>query len=64
MDFIHKNNIIHRDITVLNVLYNPENQLIKLIDFGIAREFIQNSENLLISPICNKLFSAPECRNY
>lgn len=35
--YIHSNNIIHRDISNKNILYNVETGAIKLIDFGIAK---------------------------
>ena len=34
---IHKNNIIHRDIKLKNILFNPEICDIKIADFGIAK---------------------------
>ncbi|VBB05704.1 tyrosine-protein kinase active site [Lucifera butyrica] len=41
--FIHKNNIVHRDITIYNILYFqevPSSKLIfKISDFGISKDF-------------------------
>lgn len=39
LDHIHKNHVIHKDINPSNIVYNPDNKVIKLIDFGIASEF-------------------------
>ena len=36
--------IIHRDIKPSNIIYNAENNSIKLIDFGISRKFQENAE--------------------
>eukprot|EP00271_Cylindrocystis_brebissonii_P000612 TRINITY_DN1072_c0_g1_i1.p1 TRINITY_DN1072_c0_g1~~TRINITY_DN1072_c0_g1_i1.p1 ORF type:complete len:618 (-),score=150.57 TRINITY_DN1072_c0_g1_i1:368-2221(-) len=36
MDFLHKNNIIHRDLKAANLLMN-ENEVVKVADFGVAR---------------------------
>jgi PAS domain S-box-containing protein len=40
---IHAANIIHKDINPSNIIYNPELNRIKLIDFGISTRF--NREN-------------------
>ncbi|EGC39289.1 hypothetical protein DICPUDRAFT_27259 [Dictyostelium purpureum] len=37
LEFLDKKGIIHRDIKSENILYNPENCLIKLIDFSVSR---------------------------
>ncbi len=39
LDHLHKNKVIHKDINPSNIVYNPENKVLKLIDFGIASEF-------------------------
>jgi len=36
---IHQNHVIHKDINPSNIVYNPENKVLKLIDFGIASDF-------------------------
>ncbi len=33
---LHAKNIIHKDLNPANIIYNPHNQRLKLIDFGIA----------------------------
>lgn len=37
--YIHSCNICHRDIKPDNVLYDRENKMIKLVDFGISKNF-------------------------
>ncbi|MEP7325808.1 MAG: serine/threonine-protein kinase [Gemmatimonadota bacterium] len=34
----HHEGIIHRDLKPANIIYNPANKLLKLLDFGIARD--------------------------
>ncbi|WP_016950021.1 ATP-binding sensor histidine kinase [Anabaena sp. PCC 7108] len=36
LDFIYEQNIIHKDIKPKNIIINPENKQIKLIDFSIS----------------------------
>lgn len=39
MDYLHKNDIIHRDIKPHNVMINPNTMEVKIIDYGLARPF-------------------------
>ncbi|WP_017306230.1 AAA family ATPase [Spirulina subsalsa] len=43
LDAIHSQQIIHKDINPSNIVYNPETQVLKIIDFGIATQL--NREN-------------------
>ncbi len=36
---IHRQDLIHRDLSPGNILYNPNNGLVRVIDFGSALEF-------------------------
>ncbi len=40
---IHTANIIHKDINPSNIVFNPENGQIKIIDFGIATQLTQET---------------------
>jgi hypothetical protein len=51
--------IIHRDIKPSNVIINPEDRSIKLIDFGIARRYSENSETDTEN-FGTRKFSSPE----
>ncbi len=37
LNYAHEQNIVHRDIKPGNIMYNPQDQQIKITDFGIAR---------------------------
>jgi serine/threonine protein kinase len=39
LNYLHENNIIHRDIKLENILYDPKNNTAKIGDFGLSREF-------------------------
>ena len=38
---IHKANIIHKDINPSNIVYNPQTEQLKIIDFGISTQLAQ-----------------------
>lgn len=42
--FLHENSILHRDIKPSNIIVMHDLQQVKLIDFGIARNFASNSD--------------------
>ncbi|HEY9852943.1 MAG TPA: AAA family ATPase [Leptolyngbyaceae cyanobacterium] len=44
--FLHAANIIHKDINPSNIVFNPKNGQLKLIDFGISTKFTR--ENLIL----------------
>ncbi len=59
LDFIHKNNIIHRDIKPDNIIMTPENELV-LVDFGAAKYVNTNKINYTGTTIGTPEFVAPE----
>ncbi|MCT7953035.1 AAA family ATPase [Ancylothrix sp. C2] len=40
---IHKNNIIHKDINLSNIVFNPETGQLKLIDLGISTSLLREN---------------------
>ena len=39
VNYLHQNMIIHRDIKLENILYDKENNIAKITDFGLSRNF-------------------------
>mmetsp|Transcript_20172 Transcript_20172/g.28799 ORF Transcript_20172/g.28799 Transcript_20172/m.28799 type:complete len:460 (+) Transcript_20172:256-1635(+) len=58
LSHIHSLGICHRDIKPQNLLVNPENQQLKLCDFGSAKALVRGEPN--VSYICSRYYRAPE----
>eukprot|EP00744_Colponema_vietnamica_P008474 GILI01012084.1.p1 GENE.GILI01012084.1~~GILI01012084.1.p1 ORF type:complete len:386 (+),score=57.97 GILI01012084.1:75-1232(+) len=61
-----KLNVCHRDIKPQNLLIDPHTGLLKLCDFGSAKQLLNGEEN--VSYICSRYYRAPEllfgCKQY
>jgi len=58
LSHIHTLGICHRDIKPQNLLVNPENQQLKLCDFGSAKALVTGEPN--VAYICSRYYRAPE----
>jgi glycogen synthase kinase 3 beta len=56
--YIHSFGICHRDIKPQNLLLDPETSVLKLCDFGSAKQLIKGEPN--VSYICSRYYRAPE----
>ncbi|CAF1083467.1 unnamed protein product [Adineta steineri] len=56
--YIHSFGICHRDIKPQNLLLDPESSILKLCDFGSAKQLIKGEPN--VSYICSRYYRAPE----
>jgi serine/threonine protein kinase len=46
LEYLHeKHHIVHRDLSLENILYNPQTKQIKLIDFGLAAKYPSTSSS-------------------
>ncbi|CAF1430341.1 unnamed protein product [Adineta ricciae] len=56
--YIHSFGICHRDIKPQNLLLDPDTSVLKLCDFGSAKQLIKGEPN--VSYICSRYYRAPE----
>jgi cyclin-dependent kinase-like len=57
LKFIHKNNFIHRDVKLENILIDKNNN-VKICDFGFTREY--NTGGLYTEYVATRWYRAPE----
>ncbi|XP_077241357.1 serine/threonine-protein kinase STY46-like isoform X1 [Tasmannia lanceolata] len=61
MEYLHNNNIIHRDLKTANLLMDTQN-VVKVADFGVAR--FQNQEGAMTAETGTYRWMAPEVINH
>ena len=59
--YLHSNKIMHRDLKPENILMNINNNIIKIADFGTAKEIPEFKSNSLTDYVCTRWYRAPEC---
>ncbi|XP_042492329.1 serine/threonine-protein kinase STY46-like isoform X2 [Macadamia integrifolia] len=61
MEYLHQNNIIHRDLKTANLLMDMD-KVVKVADFGVAR--FQNQEGVMTAETGTYRWMAPEVINH
>lgn len=61
MEYLHQNNIIHRDLKAANLLMDSDN-VVKVADFGVAR--FQNNGGVMTAETGTYRWMAPEIINH
>lgn len=62
IQFLHSNNLIHRDLKPHNILILSSSNIIKIADFGFVKE---NIDNNLLNTLCGSpIYMAPEILKY
>uniref|UniRef100_A0A2K5EQP3 [tau protein] kinase n=1 Tax=Aotus nancymaae TaxID=37293 RepID=A0A2K5EQP3_AOTNA len=56
--YIHSQGVCHRDIKPQNLLVDPDTAVLKLCDFGSAKQLVRGEPN--VSYICSRYYRAPE----
>lgn len=56
--YLHSQGVCHRDIKPQNLLLDPESGVLKLCDFGSAKQLVKGEPN--VSYICSRYYRAPE----
>lgn len=52
LEFMHQNGVAHMDIKLENVVLNRETEEVKIIDFGYAKEFLNETGYVSSSEVC------------
>ncbi|MCQ2819020.1 MAG: protein kinase [archaeon] len=61
LKYLHEKGIMHRDLKPENILIMQDTNLIKIADFGVAREIPTYASNSMTDYVCTRWYRAPEC---
>lgn len=61
LNYLHSQRIMHRDLKPENLLMNLRSNLLKIADFGTAKEIPEYKNNSLTDYVCTRWYRSPEC---
>ncbi|KAI9204778.1 kinase-like domain-containing protein, partial [Polychytrium aggregatum] len=60
IEYAHRNYVVHRDIKLENIRFNPSTNVAKVLDFGFATFYSTDRESLLKTNCGSPCYAAPE----
>lgn len=61
INLLHREDILHRDIKPANIIWDTNENIVKLVDFDLAQKLEEGKELFQTKDSSDKTFMAPEC---